>query len=493
MAQVRALLAGLALLTAAPLASAQDTSGLHASLMLLSPQTRFHSGEPIRVPLTISSDTPGFLVGIDAPDAPDDQLVVTPEAGVFRWSSAIADWRDSFGFTSLTTPFTVDYAINQWVRFERSGDYSVRLKVARLRRSLDDTSIPQTTNEVSFHVEVLSEQDEAPLVKVAAAQVEASITAAQQEQVAAAKELAFLSGDAAALEKLRLYQDPRIEKVPALRKWLRHGLFVSRHPALLVDAFERELRDADRPLAWTLIVDAENIRDWSKDPGHFRPPPVPNTGLDPYLVEAIESLPRRGGTSRVITADTILNTLVARTPPHIIHIVVEDFDQLPVGEREWLVEGRWEQIRDIRLAPTLARMIDEVDKEWRETTLERLIDIAPDLAIAPALSLISDPTAHVQASMLVGLPKDALKPAVPDLIRAIRVLAQAPPGTRTYPIKMKSEILLLIGDTSVVTELKDLYGRFGSAWPPEIRDALAKCIEGLSKKSVALLLIRRQG
>src|SRR6185436_3001259 len=106
------------------------------------------------------------------------------------------------------------------------------------------------TNPVTFRIDATSSDDEQQLIASATQHLHRSVDmgtsdAALTEQIAAAEELAFLPGDAAALEKYQWYKRLRTNSRIASNALglLRRGFMVSRNPAVILAEVESELND----------------------------------------------------------------------------------------------------------------------------------------------------------------------------------------------------------------------------------------------------------
>ena len=166
------LLIGFVWLASATAVFAQDApSDVHVKLSLADNKTTYRSGDPIRLILEFTADRVGYDVdGIrDKASSASDEILVTPDTGIFRWAEEYMRgsryWRDEFSVQKLsTTPTRVELLVNDVVRFDRAGKYSVRVRTRRVteRRDMREQgrAISLTTNEVSFEVQQMSDDDE---------------------------------------------------------------------------------------------------------------------------------------------------------------------------------------------------------------------------------------------------------------------------------------------------------------------------------------------
>ena len=126
-------------------------------------------GEAIRLQLTFTADKPGYKVETSADTAAPqtDRISVTPDDGLFHWKDRLEPRPfpvDSVVVTDLSTsPATVEVPLNKTVRFDKPGDYRVRVTTRRVSPDgfggLSRSTISLATNEVTFHVELMTDAE----------------------------------------------------------------------------------------------------------------------------------------------------------------------------------------------------------------------------------------------------------------------------------------------------------------------------------------------
>src|SRR2546425_3552717 len=154
-------LAALLWIASATAALAQNApSDVRAKISLADAKTTFRIGEPIVVMLEFTADRDGYVADItsDKSETRVDEVSVSPEAGVYHWRREClgGGYRDYFSTAKLSaSPAIVRFELNDSIRFDKPGRYSVRFTTRRVRptRTGDyQPAIPLTTNEVSFDV-----------------------------------------------------------------------------------------------------------------------------------------------------------------------------------------------------------------------------------------------------------------------------------------------------------------------------------------------------
>src|SRR5262249_6223294 len=167
-----------------------------------------------------------------------DELTVTPEAGVYHWRREVfgGGYRDYFSMAKLSSaPVKIQFELNDAIRFDKPGQYSVRLTTRRVRPSSNARDyvppISLTTNLVTFELQAMSDEDEAKEVKRLSDLIDAARD--WQTQSKLARELAFLTGDAAAREKVRRYVGAQGVIPGNYAAEIYYGLFIARNRALV--------------------------------------------------------------------------------------------------------------------------------------------------------------------------------------------------------------------------------------------------------------------
>jgi hypothetical protein len=476
--------------------SAPVSDPVHVTLRLADGRTSFKSVEPIRLELSFTADRPGFVADVDSPDDASDVLVVSPDAGVFRVLSF--SWRDVFSFRELSNdPTTIQLTMNYWVRFDRSGDYTARIETRRAGAKNNHDSWPQpgtdvvrATNIVAFHVDVLSEEAEQSLIGPALARIAGSAGAPLMDQVHAAEELAFLPGDAAALEKHRQYRliDPLMSNA---RNVIQRGFRISRRPALILGAFEDELSNLSRAVDAGLLFDATGLRDYIEHPNAPASPVPPRVDLrqNPYVMQLIESLGARTGLAKTGTAVGLVDVLANDTPADVRQIVIDGFDQLSLDQRRWLVTGRWDVIHTAKLGPALMRLVHDLPPRERSAIFPALIDIDVSPAIAPITDALLDPTVNVSPEVLRRVPAGTLTRVAPALLQMVAAMVTSQRRGDEFRIERKLAALRVIADGSIVAGVRDLYAHHSSQLNREARATLLNYLLQWDEKAGAELAV----
>ena len=475
------------LLSNSAVQTATPPSDVHVRLALRDGQTTFKSGEAIRLQLTFTADKPGYKVETSADTAAPqtDRISVTPDDGLFHWKDRLEPRPfpvDSVVVTDLSTsPATVEVPLNKTVRFDKPGDYRVRVTTRRVSPDgfggLSRSTISLATNEVTFHVELMTDAEEEQRVLELRSLLARPTPFANrlQEQTEHCEDLAFLVGRAAAREKVEQYFHPEGHVEGNWIADLRRGFFISKDPAPILEALDARLRDLSQPVRWSWITDAARLRQWMET--GFQPADGPDmfggaTGeygryRQAYLDELVASLSQRIGTSQVETAFTLLMvTAGARPwvmPPAVREVIVRNFDKLEPSEQRMIISSHWADVRDPALAPALHRLATNSVNN-RPEILRALHDVDPAGARDAFIAEILNPHSLVRIDVL-GLLSDPTLPEVDTrLLQATAGLARSTPIDQTR-LSNKAQLLARFASEAIRDQVAALFKEVG----PKVR------------------------
>ena len=157
------------LLCSAP-AFSQDSLDVHARLRLADDKKIYRNGEAIRLVLELTADRDGYTGDkkSERTEPTTDTIAVSPEAGITYWLSELQGgargMRDVIMPMKLTmTPTTIPIILNDYVRFNRPGRYTVTVTTTRVAPERSGKyykpPLSLTTNAFTFDVEQMSEAD----------------------------------------------------------------------------------------------------------------------------------------------------------------------------------------------------------------------------------------------------------------------------------------------------------------------------------------------
>jgi hypothetical protein len=490
-------LAGILSLLSAS-AFGQDALDAHAQLKLADNKNSFRIGEPIRVVVELTADREGFSADItpDKCETNTDEVSVTPESGVSHWRRDTfgGGYRDYFSIAKLSaTPLRIQFELNDSIRFDRPGKYSVTFTTRRVR---PDSSTPDyrppislTTNTVSFELRAMTEAEEEEEVKRLAGLIDAAHD--WQTQTKYARELAFLTGDAAAREKVRRFFSAQGSSPGNYFSEIHSGIFIARNRALVLQLFEAALRDPNTPATSSLLGMVTSLRFLQQYPGATRTPasgvlrpqgdPRSTEIQDAYVTELASGLSKRTGKSQTTTAMTILmhlpkndqarNALLQESR----RILVQQFDNLHPFDQEYLMRVYWEQLRDPALVPSLKKMLAATgiaSKNIHDSALKRLIEVSSDEARPFVIAELKDPTSLVDLDVLGSISDKTLPEADAALAEQIRRYAPIRVGFDRVHLRQKTFLAARFATEAIYADLMQVYRDNVATMPLDARAGL---------------------
>jgi hypothetical protein len=474
---------------------------VHVKLSLAENKTVYRIGEPIRIAMDFAADREGYLVEVtsEGNDLLSDKILISPETGITHWYLELMDnrygGRDYFGYEKLTSsPRRLEIVLNDSLRFDNPGRYTVSVTTSRLRKPAKDPygePFTITTNAISFEVQSMSDEDEAKEVKRLSDLLNATRESRAGEPIA--KRLAYLTGEPSTREKVRRFIDSD-ERTDSYRYTIYNGLFIARNRALVLKLIETALRDPNIP-ATSLMLGAACRLGVLLNYGVSERPVGPVIGVlqpqeDPrnrevreaYLAELAAGLGKRNGNSLTTTATTILSSIWPQSKSdspdarEARNVLVQQFDTLHPFTQEWLLRQYWNQMRDPLLIPSLKKMLTATtsvgDKNLHETALLRLLEMAPDEVRPFVIAEIRNPNSFQEAETLGKLKDDSLPEVDASLLEQIRKLTQSTDNRARVLLRLKTQLLSRFATDRIYGELMQLYREMGANLPREARPGL---------------------
>jgi hypothetical protein len=497
------VLCGIAWLSWPNVADAQGAAAVRVKLSLADDKTVYRSGEPIKLILEFTADGGGYQVDTmpDRSEPTSDAVSVSPDSGVRHWLEEYLGGRgyarDVISLANLSTgPTRVELLLNDSVRFDRAGKYSVKVTTRRvsLASPSPDSRPPiiLTTNGVSFEVQPMSAADEEREVKRLSDLLDAAHGAQAEEKLT--EELSFLTGDASSREKVRRFLNSE-GRSGNYAVHITRGLFIARDRALVLRLLEATMRDPKTPVTSALLGAVSKLRmlrDGVKENSAagaegagapFSPLGDPRfTAIqDVYVQELAGGLGARAGKSQTTTAMTVLTHLPKepeRAGPMLAAVrplLLQQFEGLHPFDQEYLLRAYWEQLRDPALIPPLKKMLGATgvaSKNIHDAALKRLIEIAPDEARAYVIAEIRDPTSLVDLEVLGGLNDKSLPEVDEALLDRIRRLASSKASFDSVYLKQKTSLAARYATGGIYGDLMQLYRDAAAKLPLESRAAL---------------------
>ena len=461
---------------------------VHVKITLAEPKSVYKIGEPIRLILEFTADREGYVAELhpDGKEYSTDTVVISPETGVSHWLDELTDnfryLRDMSNTAKLSNaPRRVELILNDRLRFDDPGRYTVKVTTRRVTKNslLYSRPMTLTTNSITFEVESMSEADEAAIVKRLSDQLDAKRNWQEEEEFG--QPLSFLTGEPSTREKVRRFLNLE-ERRGNLNAHLWYGLFIASNRQLVLKLLEAAMRDPNTPVSSQLLHAVTRLRRLGADGLRMEKavspmlPPEENPRereiRDAYVVELSAALGKRKDNALTTTAITI-----ASNPPkdpqaasigssEARRILIQQFHTLHLFAQEWLLRQDWEELRDRSLIPVFKRTLSSNQgpalKHLHEAALKLLIEIAPDEARPFVVAEIRDPNSFVDVKLLGSIEAKSLQEADASLLDQIRRLASLPNNAGFVHMKQKTSLLVRFGSAGIYQELMELYQAVGS-------------------------------
>lgn len=470
--------------TTAP-STAPPSSDVQVKLLITDNKKSFRIGEPVRMVMEFTSTAPGYRVDTipDQKSLTSDSITISPDSGVSHWLDEMTrGWRhsrDYFAPVEITgVPTRVGITLNDSLRFDRPGHYTVKVTTQRVTTPARGTTerarpIKLTTNAVQFDVVPMTEIEEEREVKRLSELLNTKRDLQTDENVG--QELSFLTGDSSALEKLRRFLNPE-ERSGNYNSHISYGLYIARNRDLVLQRLEEALRDPKQAVGWSLISAASNLRLIKENAGvRYEPKasmlsPESDPRLDEirngYITELAVGLGKRSGSSLTTTALTILTmskkgtenwTALTREARRVL---VQQFDSLHPFSQDHLLQMYWDDVRDpsmvISLKKVLASKADKT-KYIRKTVLKRLIDLSSDEARPYVLAEICEPMSLVDTETLGGLNDKSLPEVDNCLLAQLKRLTGSKVGRDQVFMGFKAALAVRYATENIYQEIMQLY------------------------------------
>jgi len=471
---------------------------VHVRLVLAGNRTTFRIGEPIMLVLEFTADRGGYQADTipDGFETGSDAISISPDSGVTHWLEEFMGGRRGFrdvlsSVTLSSTPTRVPLLLNDTIRIDRPGRYSVKVATSRASPSSStEPPVAMTTNEVSFEVEAMSDADEEKEVRRLSDGLNAASGVQAEEKLS--KELSLLSGDVSSREKVRRFVNSEGRSGNYFGNIYR-GLFIARNRALVLQLLEAAMRNPETPVTSGLLGAVTTLRQLREGGGVFSKQPPASAVLEPngdprsraiqdaYVTELAAGLSKRSGKSQNTTAMTIL-THLPKDPQasgallgETRRVLLQQFDSLHPFDQEYLLRVYWDQLRDPGLVPSLKKMLVSTgmaSKNIHDSALKRLIEIAPDEARLYVISEIRDPTSLVDLEVLGSLSDKTLPEVDSALREQIQHLASSKANFDQVYLRQKTFLAARYGTEAIYQDLIEVYRSTGKKLPTEARAGL---------------------
>jgi hypothetical protein len=257
------------LFLSATISSAQtvEPSDVRVKLSLAENKTVYRIGERIKLVMEFTADREGYVIDIlpdrDGPGL--DTIAVSPEMGVTQWFAEFMDnqsyLRCVISREKLNSPKRLEIVLNDSLRFDNQGRYTVSVKTRRITRSSTDVRqesepLSLSTNAISFELQSMSEEDETKEVKRLSDLLDATRNSRDDE---IARRLSYLTGDPSTREKVRRFLNPE-QRPSNYSLHIHYGLFIAGNRGLVLKLIEAAMRDPITPVTSEMLSAAIRLR-----------------------------------------------------------------------------------------------------------------------------------------------------------------------------------------------------------------------------------------
>ncbi|HSD45791.1 MAG TPA: hypothetical protein VLB87_04180 [Pyrinomonadaceae bacterium] len=489
--------------------------GVTVKLSLADNKTVYKIGEPIKVVMEFTSDRDGYIVEYlpDDKERGSDEVVISPETGVTRWLIELIGTRglgrDYFATDKLTsTPKRVEFFLNDTVRFDTPGRYTVSVKTGRVWQASRLTGETKTylasTNSISFEVQAMTEAEEEKELKRLIELLGTARDGRGLEEIG--RQLSYLTGDASSREKVKRSLSGETRGNFNAHMW--YGLFIAQNRSLVLKLVETAMRDPKMPVTTQLLHVATTLKilltHAASDKSDVGPGVLLNSGdprateiRDAYVVELAAGLGKRSGNSQTTTATTILSALpkdlqaASAGLSEIRRILIQQFDNLPPISQESLLQYQWEQVRDPALIPSLKKMLSSAgpySKHVHEAALKRLIELAPEEVRPYVIAEIRDPGSLVDPEILGQLKDESLPEIDTSVLEQVRMLAESTQQGSSVFLKVKAALLVRYATGNIYGSVLELYQSRGTKLSQDSRAGLlAYLVKHNEREAIPLL------
>jgi len=444
------LIGALAIATSA----AAQAFSLHIETPLS--QSQFRIGEAIGLKLIFemthatdaaSASQPGWMVTLYGHDRSvlgfgRDRFVVTPETGTrdpwnYRLHEGIA--YSGPGGTHLgDKPVVLNIDLNQWVRFERPGHYTVHALSHAMGPQRQDVDVE--SNQIGIDIIATDPQWQEQELSTDLAILNSTRSKIDSEafeaRMSAARRITYLDTLAAVREMARWLGIADIQTAQVLQDGLRS----SQHGPEAIAAMKELLRSPSEPVPPIFLRTLAALDKAGKNP-------------QSALAEVVE---QKQGAAKAISIKTLLDNMSAEmVPPKLRSEIAALFPELPTSQQSELLNYQWKKIESPEMVPVL-RKIYETGPQTRypedpllASAVERLYELDTNRTRTLLLEEMKRPDPRLPYRTVAMLP-DAM---LPELDAALLDHLQHNGG------RPAEELIARYSTKSILGPVKDFYAK----------------------------------
>ncbi|HKS41122.1 MAG TPA: hypothetical protein VJX74_10965 [Blastocatellia bacterium] len=442
-----ALICLVAILSTTFAVTPQQTQDAWLRVQTASGKTQFQIGEIIPLKLSFtSSAAKKYQISMATYDRSGrmnyEKFLVEPEAG---WSDPLRSYFVSGGSSIgglagiqllSQEPAIIQLDLNEWVRFDLPGKYSLRIVSHRVaeregNKSLTESDSNFISNELQLTIVPASKSWQDETLKKAVATID-RIKSSSSKTAPAVNQA---TADQAALKVLRYLGTEKA--VQELARHLRgedshtdfecmFGLFGSPYRDVAINEMNRLLVAPDHPVSSTFSYAlCVLMRSQNKSPEEMGEEERKNQEI--IRSQLLDAVSRKRGKALAVTLNTILETSGYKegkpepVSDQIASQLAAVFDQLPIEKQKEILDSKWDLIKGSAFLPILRKYAQQykefaVPNEMNAydslhlsgAALRRWYELEPDQARAVVIQEITRPKPRYTAAVLGILPDRTL-------------------------------------------------------------------------------------
>ena len=444
--------------------ASRNPEGLNFTLKLKDGQTHFRVGEKIRLELSFSSKAPDVYVFENANYDRSGRLEI--DSFVVDQANSVRDplldyFHGSLGHSmgglrgigALTTnPELVAYDLNEWLRFDKPGQYRLYVISHRLTKGKPhhegNLPLEPVSNIVKFEIVPASAEWEQTTLAAALKTLNEpntpNFSVGESKRRSACRVLRFMGSESAIkemAERLR-GEDQQCDFEYYL------GLVGATNRRFAREQMEAALDLPTQPVSSTLLNALVQIASAERKFGDRQQFPNDEAGqkaaqeqwqrwrtnydltVRAYRDRLASALSRKGGKAAAVSIQTLLSyetndesTDAAERKRLLLASLTKVFLDLPPDSQRSMIEYNWQQISDVAMLPVLRQLyehpphLNESPQPFPDIALRRIYELAPAEGRPLIIEEMRRPKLRVGISVLRLLPDKEL-PELEDAIVA---------------------------------------------------------------------------
>src|SRR5262249_14661227 len=157
-------------------------------------------------------------------------------------------------------------------------------------------------------------------------------------------------------------------------------------------------------------------------------------------------------------------------------VILQEFDNLPPYDQEYLLRVYWNKLRDPSLKLALERILMEERHPWvsniRTSALKHLMELDLERSRSFVVTELRDPDSLVEIEVLEALKDETLPEAAAALLEQIRRHAPLKESRDSVLLRHKTLLAARYASPVIYEGLMEVYQTWGAKWEPDARGGL---------------------